>query len=52
MTSISHVDHNEDVKPFDTDPWAQQLNFQWERHFDQQSLPPKIRSSNSMWVIK
>ena len=39
MTSISLVDHDEDVEPFDIDPWAQQLNFQWERRFEQREPP-------------
>jgi len=41
MTSISHVDHDKDVEPFHTDPWAQQLNFQWERSFEQNKPPPE-----------
>jgi len=39
MTLFSHVDHDEDVVPFDTDPWAQQLDFQWEKHFEQCEPP-------------
>jgi len=27
--------HDEDVEPFDTDPWAQHLNLQWKRRFEQ-----------------
>jgi len=28
MTSTSQVEPEEDTKPFDTDPWAQQLDLQ------------------------
>jgi len=35
MTSISQMEQDEDIEPFDTDPWAQQLNLQWEKHFKQ-----------------
>jgi len=41
LTLISHADHDEDVEMFDTDLWAQQLNFQWERHFKQCEPPTK-----------
>ena len=29
----------EDIKPFDTDPWAQQLDLQWEKRFEQRDPP-------------
>jgi len=41
MTSISYVEHDEDVEPFDTNLWAQQLNFQWEKRFEQHEPPTK-----------
>jgi len=32
MTSINQAEKDENVEPFDTDPWAQYLNLQWEKH--------------------
>ena len=39
MTSTSEVERGKDVEPFDTDLWAQQLNLQWEKHFEQCDAP-------------
>ena len=39
MTSASQVEKEEDIEPFDTDPWAQQLDFQWEKRFGQREPP-------------
>ena len=39
MTSTSQVKLEEDIEPFDTDPWAQQLNLQWEKRFEQHDHP-------------
>jgi len=39
MTSTSQVEQEEDVEPFDTDPWAQQLDLQWEKCFKQREPP-------------
>jgi len=33
MIAISQVVQDEDIKPFDTDLLAQQLDLQWEKHF-------------------
>jgi len=33
------VEREEDIEPFDTDPWAQQLDLQWEKHFEQRDPP-------------
>jgi len=39
MISTSQVEREENVEPFDTDPWAQQLYLQWEKHFEQDDPP-------------
>ena len=39
MTSTNQVDQKEDIEPFDTDPWAQQLILQWEKRFEQHDPP-------------
>jgi len=39
MTSISQTEQDEDIETFDTDPWAQQLDLQWEKCFEQCELP-------------
>ena len=31
MTSIDQLEHKEAVETFDAEPWAQQLNLQWEK---------------------
>jgi len=37
MTLISQMEEDQDagVEPFDSDPWAQQLNYQWKMCFEQ-----------------
>jgi len=35
MTSTSQAEREENIEPLDTDPWAQQFNLQWEKHFEQ-----------------
>ena len=39
MISTSKVEVEEDIGPFNTDPWAQQLDLQWEKHFEQRDPP-------------
>jgi len=39
MTSTSQVEWEEDIEPFNTDPWAQQLHLQWEKCFEQYNPP-------------
>jgi len=39
MATTSQVKLEEDIEPFDTDPWAQLLDLQWEKHFEQRDLP-------------
>jgi len=39
MTSISPIEQDENIEPFDNDPWAQQLDLQWEKHFEQREPP-------------
>ena len=29
------MESEEDIGPFNTDPWAQQLDLQWEKRFEQ-----------------
>jgi len=33
------VEPEEDIEPFDTDSWAQQLDLQWKKHFEQRDPP-------------
>jgi len=35
MTFISQAEQDNDIEPFDVDPWAQQLDLQWEKRFEQ-----------------
>jgi len=39
MTSTSQVEWDEDIELFDTDPWAQQLDLQWKKCFEQCDRP-------------
>jgi len=39
MTSISQTEQDEDIEPFDTDLWAQQLDLECEKHFEQHEPP-------------
>jgi len=39
ITTTSQVEPEEDIEPFDTDPWAQKLDLQWEKHFEQRDPP-------------
>ena len=43
MTSIDQLEHEEAIKTFDTEQWAQQLNLQWEKRFEQCKLPIEDR---------
>ena len=33
------MEPEEDIKSFDADPWAQQLDLQWEKYFEQRDPP-------------
>ena len=35
MASISQVEQDEGIESFDADSWAQQLDLQWKKHFEQ-----------------
>jgi len=35
MTSNSQTEQDEDLESFNADPWAQQLDLQWEKRFEQ-----------------
>jgi len=35
MTSIDQLEHEEAIETFDAEPWAQQLDHQWEKWFEQ-----------------
>ena len=39
MTSISQTEQDENIEPFDADPWDQQLDLQLEKPFEQRELP-------------
>ena len=39
MTATSQVEPEDDLEPFDTDQWAQQLDLQWEKRFEQRDPP-------------
>ena len=41
MILVSHLeeDHPENVYPLKTDPWAQQLDYQWKMRFEQREPP-------------
>jgi len=47
MASTSQVEPEEDIEPFDTNPWAQQLDLHREKHFEQRD--PPTENSNSNW---
>ena len=35
MTLINQMEQDEDIEPFDTDLWTQQLDLQWKKRFEQ-----------------
>ena len=41
MTSASCIEEEgeDQLEPFDCDPWAQQMSYQWEMHFEQREPP-------------
>jgi len=39
MTSINQLEHEEAIETFDAEPWAQQLDFQWENGFELREPP-------------
>ena len=39
MTSINQLEHEEAIEMFNAKPWAQQLDFQWEKRFEQCEPP-------------
>ena len=39
ITTTSQVEPEDDIEPFDTDPWAQKFDLQWEKHFEQRDPP-------------
>ena len=39
MTSINQLEHEEAIEMFNAEPWAQQLDFQWEKQFEQCEPP-------------
>jgi len=42
-TSIDQLEHEEAIKTFDAEPWAQQLDLQWEKRFEQSDPPTEDR---------
>ena len=43
MTSINRLEHEEAIETFDAEPWAHQLDFQWEKRFEQREPPTEDR---------
>jgi len=43
MTSINWLEHEEAIETFDAEPWAQQLDLQWEKRFEQREPPTEGR---------
>jgi len=43
MTSINRLEHEEAIETFDAEPWAQQLDFQWKKWFEQREPPTEDR---------
>ena len=43
MTSINQLEHEEAIETFDAEPWAQQLDLQWEKRFEQREPPTEDR---------
>ena len=43
MTSINQLEQEEAIETFDTEPWAQQLDLQWEKQFEQREPPTENR---------
>ena len=43
MTSIKQLEPEEAIETFDAEPWAQQLDFQWEKQFEQRESPTENR---------
>ena len=39
MTSINRLEHEDAIEMCDAEPWAQQLDFQWEKQFEQREPP-------------
>jgi len=43
MTSTNQLEPREAIETFDAEPWAQQLDLQWERRFKKHEPPTKER---------
>ena len=43
MISISQLEHGEAIETFDTESWAQQLDFQWEKRIEHRELPTEYK---------
>ena len=43
MTLINQLEKEEAIEIFDTEPWAQQLDLQWEKLFEQREPPTCTR---------
>ena len=39
MTAVDILEDDEELEPFDNEPWAQQQDLQWEMHFVQREPP-------------
>ena len=43
MTLIDQLEQEEAIEMFDAEPWAQQLDLQWEKRFEQREPPTEDR---------
>ena len=43
MTSINQLEPGEAIETFDAERWAQQLDFQWKKRFEQREPPTEDR---------
>jgi len=43
MTSINQLEHEEAIEMFESESWAQQLDLQWEKRFEQRKSPTEDR---------
>jgi len=44
MTSTNQIEQEEDINSFNTDSWAQQLDLQWEKPFEQCEPPTEDKA--------
>jgi len=52
MILISQLEPGEAIEIFDTEPWAQQQDFQWEKRFEHREPPTEDKVFRLTWVVK